>query len=113
MPCIAPLPNVHPEARNGLPAVPPSHRSHARFTYLLSLVSPGGARRNRVLNKSDLLDLEIPAPDIARQKDIAELLDTAEDAIAVTQRYRDALNRQKRGLMQKLLTGKWQVNTRG
>lgn len=81
-----------------------------RFTYLLGLVSPGGAGRNRVLNKSDFLDLEIPSPNFDKQVKIADLLDTAETAIAVSERYRELLVRQKRGLMQKLLTGEWQVN---
>ena len=40
---------------------------------------------------------------------IASSLDAAEDAIARATEYRDALIRQKRGLMQKLLTGEWRV----
>lgn len=80
-----------------------------RFTYLLGLVSPGGAGRNRVLNKGDFLNLEVPAPDLGKQERIAACLDAAEDAIANATEYREALTRQKRGLMQKLLTGEWRV----
>lgn len=80
-----------------------------RFTYLLGLVSPGGAGRNRVLNKSDFLDLEVPSPDLSTQEAVASALDAAEEVIAKTAEYRDALVRQKRGLMQKLLTGEWPV----
>lgn len=80
-----------------------------RFTYLLGIVSPGGAGRNRVLNKSDFLDLKVPLPDHSEQTRIATILDNAEAAIAAETRYRDALTEQKRGLTQKLLTGAWRV----
>lgn len=81
----------------------------SRFTYLLGVVSPGGAGRNRVLSKGDFLDLEIPLPKLTKQTRIATILDDAENAIAGEIRFKDALIRQKRGLMQKLLTGEWRV----
>ena len=81
----------------------------ARFTYLLGIVSPGGAGRNRVLSKSDFLDLMVPLPPLDRQRRVAMILDDAENAIAAEEKYLSALNRQKRGLMQKLLTGEWRV----
>lgn len=84
-----------------------------RFTYLLGLVSPGGAGRNRVLSKNDFLDLEVPCPELSRQEVVAAALDTAEDAIAKASEYRDALVRQKRGLMEKLLAGDWPVKVGG
>jgi type I restriction enzyme S subunit len=84
-----------------------------RFTYLLGLVSPGGAGRNRVLNKNDFLDLEVPSPELRKQEIVALALDAAENAIAKASEYRDALTLQKRGLMQKLLTGEWRVKVDG
>jgi len=81
----------------------------ARFTYLLGIVSPGGAGRNRVLSKSDFLDLKVPLLPLDQQGRIAMILDDAEKAITAEERYLSALNRQKRGLMQKLLTGEWRV----
>jgi type I restriction enzyme S subunit len=80
-----------------------------RFTHLLGIVSPGGAGRNRVLSKTDFLDLTVPLPDLMEQDRIATILDDAEKAIAVEVNYLTALGRQKRGLMQKLLTGEWRV----
>lgn len=80
-----------------------------RFTYLLGIVSPGGAGRNRVLSKGDFLDLEVPLPEVGEQVRIATILDDAEAAISTETKLRDALVRQKRGLMQKLLTGEWRV----
>lgn len=80
-----------------------------RFNYLLGVVSPGGAGRNRVLNKSDFLELDIPTPSLKAQDRVAEILDEAEKAIETEQLSLNALLRQKRGLMQKLLTGEWRV----
>ena len=39
----------------------------------------------------------------------ADLLDAAKVEIALLNAMRDAFNSQKRGLMQKLLTGEWRV----
>lgn len=80
-----------------------------RFTYLLGVVSPGGAGRNRVLNKSDFLELEIPAPSLKDQNRVARILNDAEEVIVIERQSLEALQRQKRGLMQKLLTGEWRV----
>jgi type I restriction enzyme, S subunit len=82
----------------------------ARFTYLLGIVSPGGAGRNRVLSKSDFLELMVPLPPLDQQQRIAMILDDAENAISAEEKYLSALKRQKRGLMQKLLTGEWRAN---
>lgn len=81
-----------------------------RFTDLLGLVLPGGAGRNRVLNKGDILNLEGPVPDIGKQEVIAACLNAAEDVIASATEYREAVTRQKHGLMQGLLTGERRVN---
>lgn len=80
-----------------------------RFTYLLGVVSPGGAGRNRVLNKRDFLELKVPLPDLDKQIRIAAVLDDAERAIDTEVKYQQLLERQTRGLMQKLLTGEWRV----
>ncbi|MBY5337335.1 restriction endonuclease subunit S [Rhizobium leguminosarum] len=81
-----------------------------RFTNFLKLVSPGGAGRNRVLNKKDFLELEIPYLSLSRQEQIAEILDTAELSVLTASSLKSDIQAQKRGLMQKLLTGEWRVN---
>jgi type I restriction enzyme S subunit len=80
-----------------------------RFTYLLAQVSPGGAGRNRVLNKKDFLELNAPFPPLKSQEKVASILDDAESAIWKEIDQRNALRLQKRGLLQRLLTGEWQV----
>ena len=66
---------------------------------------------------SDTWNLKFPAfskikvflPPVEQQKKQAELLDMMREEIAAVERQSKTLTRQKRGLMQKLLTGKWQV----
>ena len=79
------------------------------FREQLSLVSPGGAGRNRVLNKSDFLRIEVPTPPYDELLRIGEILDTCDAELRLHRQQRDALDRQKRGLMQRLLTGKLRV----
>jgi type I restriction enzyme S subunit len=80
-----------------------------RFVFNLGLSSPGGAGRNRVLNKKDFLKLKIPVPPLEKQKQIANVLRTADWEIDASEQYLSLLKEQKQGLMQKLLTGDWRV----
>lgn len=57
----------------------------------------------------DLAALKLPLPELDEQKAIAAVLNTARDDLAATEREIEAVTRQKRGLMQKLLTGEWRV----
>lgn len=76
---------------------------------LLSLVSPGGAGRNKTLNQDAFLKLKIPVPPIIEQKAISSILFDMENEIGILTRYNNALNSQKQGLIQKLLTGEIRV----
>jgi type I restriction enzyme S subunit len=80
-----------------------------RFTYLLGLVSPGGAGRNRVLGKGSFLELKIPMPSVKIQSRIADILDAAETVVSAESRLMNTTISQKKGLMHKLLTGEWRV----
>ena len=83
-----------------------------RFKYMLGLISPGGAGRNRVLSKTDFLKLELKLPDVAEQSAIASVLRSADKELDVLRTKLDALKEQKRGLMQKLLTGQIRVKVK-
>jgi len=76
-----------------------------RFKYLLGLISPGGAGRNRVLSKTDFLNLELKMPDVNEQTAIAAVLRASDQELDLLRNKLDALKEQKKGLMQKLLTG--------
>ena len=80
-----------------------------RFFYELDLISPGGAGRNRVMNKDDFLKITVAVPDIEEQKKIAGVLGGMDEQIALLKKYLERLKEQKNGLMQKLLTGEIRV----
>ena len=73
-----------------------------QFVYSLGVISPGGAGRNRVLNKNDFLKLRVLLPDTKEQKKIADCLTSVDELIAAQARKVDALNTHKKGLMQQL-----------
>ena len=61
------------------------------------------------LGKKDLVKQLIRLPSLQEQREIAELLNTAKREIDTLKTLADHYHTQKRGLMQKLLTGKWRV----
>ncbi len=60
---------------------------------------------------SELAGIAIPLSDINKQATIARYLNTLREEIAVLGAYAEKLKTQKRGLVQKLLTGQWRVRT--
>ncbi|PUU87664.1 restriction endonuclease subunit S [Halanaerobium sp.] len=56
-------------------------------------------------------NLNIPVPPIKEQKKIASILSSVDDKIKKEEEYKAKLERLKKGLMQKLLTGEIRVNT--
>ena len=77
-----------------------------KFKYLMDLISPGGAGRNRVLSKKDFLKLEVKIPSPEEQTAIAQVLKAADREIQLLRTKAEKLREQKKGLMQVLLTGK-------
>ncbi|EEF57024.1 restriction endonuclease subunit S [Pedosphaera parvula] len=80
-----------------------------RFVHAMGLASPGGAGRNRVLSKTEFMRIPIDLPSMAEQERIATVLNDCDREIELLQKQLDALKEQKRGLMQKLLTGEIRV----
>lgn len=64
------------------------------------------------INENDLAEIRIPLPDIDKQAVICATLDAHEKQQSLYLRYSKALRTQKRGLMQKLLTGEWRLDER-
>ncbi|MFZ6663514.1 restriction endonuclease subunit S [Peijinzhouia sedimentorum] len=79
------------------------------FKYLLDLISPGGAGRNRVLSKKEFIKLEIKFPILEEQIAIASVLLESDKELKLYQQQLETLKEQKKGLMQKLLTGEVRV----
>lgn len=78
---------------------------------LAALVNTG-VRNNGLLNISPatFMKVTVPLPPLEQQQQIAAILSIARQEISLLKQQTDALRRQKRGLMQKLLTGVWGVN---
>lgn len=81
----------------------------SRFREMLVNISPGGAGRNRVMSKKDFLKLEVLIPSYDEQKRVAEVLISADKEIKILEKELEALKLQKKGLMQRLLTGEVRV----
>lgn len=59
-----------------------------------------------------LQSIEIIVPPIEEQKRIAHTLNTAKEEITLLKKLTDQYRRQKRGLMQKLLSGEWHIKNK-
>lgn len=70
-----------------------------------------GIRDGKQISIPDFMTVKIPLPPIEEQKQIATILTTAQQEIDLLKKQAEAFRRQKRGLMQKLLTGEWRVST--
>lgn len=93
---------------------------HAFFTHLfsagalnrqLSRLINSGVRNDGLLNLDvdDFFSCEVPVPPLQEQRRIASALTAAKEELLLLDRKIELLTRQKRGLMQKLLTGEWRV----
>jgi type I restriction enzyme S subunit len=76
----------------------------------LELASPGGAGRNRTLSQTGFLKNLIPLPSVAEQRRIVTFVQTADREIDLLRKQLEALKKQKKGLMQKLLSGEVRVS---
>lgn len=72
-----------------------------------------GVRNNGLLNirPDEFMGTTVPLPPLKEQAGIANVLDAASEEIDLLGQQLAALQTQKRGLMQKLLTGQWRLPT--
>lgn len=93
-------------------ALLPAYFDHLRRSWLWSrFVKTAGSGGVRVrIYYDDLADFVFELPSVPEQRRIVDVLDTGRREIALLEAQRDALAKQKRGLMQKLLTGEWSVS---
>lgn len=89
----------------------PDYLDHLRQTrWWLHHINSGGSGSVRQRTYyDDLAALHLPLPDVDEQRAIIRMLNTAKADLLKTIDLADQLARQKRGLMQKLLTGDWRV----
>lgn len=77
-----------------------------RGTDILEAASPGGAGRNKTLGQDRFLKSKIILPPIEEQRKIAAILTTQDKVIELKEKRLAEKKRQKKYLMQQLLTGK-------
>jgi len=68
-----------------------------------------GIRDGKQISIPDFMTVKIPYPPIDQQKRIASILNIVREEIDLLKKQADAYRKQKRGLMQQLLTGQWRV----
>lgn len=81
------------------------------LNHQLARLINSGVRNDGLLNLNvdDFFGCQVPVPPIEEQRQIAAALSAAKKELSLLDAEIEALNRQKRGLMQKLLTGEWRV----
>jgi type I restriction enzyme S subunit len=86
--------------------------SAGALNHQLSRLINSGVRNDGLLNldSDDFFACKVPVPPLEDQQRIAVALSSAKKELALLDEEIAALTRQKRGLMQKLLTGEWRVN---
>ncbi|SDX94618.1 type I restriction enzyme, S subunit [Albimonas donghaensis] len=81
------------------------------FRHMFSVATSASVDRRGSLRWKEFRKLPFPVPPLAEQQAIAAAIDLAAQDLATSKAHLDALKRQKRGLMQKLLTvtGAWRA----
>lgn len=79
------------------------------YRHIFNVSTSASVDRRGSLRWGEFSKIPFPLPPIEEQQAIASALTTAKQELTLIDRQIDALSRQKRGLMQKLLTGEWRV----
>lgn len=87
-------------------------RSKYMRKILMGASVQGASVVRRNLDKDMLVNSAIHLPPMQKQQEIAELLGSAEKEITLLKKLADQYRTQKRGLMQKLLSGEWYIKNK-
>ncbi|MDI6750296.1 MAG: restriction endonuclease subunit S [Rhodocyclaceae bacterium] len=85
----------------------------SRKDFYISLEALAAGSGSKRLHPEEFFKVRVYLPDLATQTAIARYLNALREEIALLGQSLDALKRQKRGLMQKLLTGQWRLPVPG
>lgn len=83
------------------------------YRHIFQVNTSASVDRRGSLRWNEFAKLTIPVPPIEEQQKISETLNVARQKIDLLKQQADAMRRQKRGLMQKLLTGVWRLKMEG
>jgi len=70
-----------------------------------------GIRDGKQISIPDFMKIKIPSPTLQEQQQVAEILTIAQKEINLLKKLAEQYKTQKRGLMQKLLTGGWRIRS--
>jgi len=79
------------------------------YKHIFQITTSSSVDRRGSLRWSEFSKIRIALPDFNEQIKIAETLNSAQDEITLLKKLSEKYKKQKRGLMQKLLTGEWRV----
>ena len=80
------------------------------YRHIFQASTSSSVDRRGSLRWKEFSKIEIPLPDISEQKAIANTISAFDREISILKQLLEKYRLQKRGLMQKLLTGEWQVS---
>lgn len=80
------------------------------YRHIFEVSTSASVNRRGSLRWGEFSKIHVPLPNLAEQKYIAEVIDSADAVIEQYAVLRDTLREQKKGLMQRLLTGEVRVN---
>lgn len=83
------------------------------YRHIFEVSTSASVDRRGSLRWSEFSRLPFPVPPLAEQKAIADVIRTSWSELELIDDEIEALTRQKKGLMQKLLTGEWRVKVEG
>jgi len=82
-----------------------------RYIHFKQFFTRAKKQVNNTFNKTELNNLQVFIPPLQEQKKIASILSSVDAKIKKEEEYKAKLEKLKKGLMQKLLTGEIRVNT--
>ena len=68
-----------------------------------------GIRDGKQISIPDFLSIKVPVPPLNEQREIAGILTICQQEIDLLKQLTEKYKTQKRGLMQKMLTGEWRI----
>lgn len=83
------------------------------YRHIFEVSTSASVDRRGSLRWKEFAKIPFPVPPLAEQEAISAILAANKKILEGLKAERDSLQRQKRGLMQKLLTGKWRVKSGG
>lgn len=79
------------------------------YRHIFEVNTSASVDRRGSLRWDEFATIPFPVPSLEEQREIVKVLHASAKRLSVLRDERDLLERQKRGLMQKLLTGEWRV----